>query len=58
MKIVHDGRQDGRAVLGAGIGTSHFGGASSNLAPVNIVHRRLHCNTIKHRSLTLTESYN
>ena len=24
------------------LGTSHFGGASSNLAPVNIVHRRLH----------------
>ena len=28
------------------LGTSHFGGASSNLAPVNIVHRRLQCVTV------------
>ena len=47
------------------LGTSHFGGASSNLAPVNIMHR--HCivilsDTIRDfktvSNLTLTERYN
>ena len=37
------------------LGTSHFGGASSNLAPLNIAHRRQHCTTIKQHLVILKQ---